>query len=129
MIGRIKIDQADRLWSLYVRTRAGWKCQRCSRQYQEGERGLENSHFFGRRNEATRFDGENCWSLCTGCHGYFTANPHDHRDWVLSKLGKPRYDLLVLKANSYHKKDRKMSLIIVRELFKKDFPKEYERLK
>lgn len=128
MLGRIKIDPADRLWSLYVRVKAGWECQRCHKRYPEGARGLENSHFWGRKNEATRFDEENCYCLCTGCHGYFTANPHEHREWVYKRLGKQRYDLLTLRANSVKKKDRKMELLRIRALFKEDFPEEYKRL-
>ena len=108
----VKRDPADIAFSRYIRLRAGWRCEKCKTQHEEG--GLQCSHFIGRRNEAVRFDDENCKALCGGCHMFLTANPQLHRDWMLSQLGEERYKKLILRSNTYHRKDRKMALIIAK---------------
>jgi hypothetical protein len=87
-------------------------------QYEVGDKGLHNSHFYGRANENTRFEPDNCDALCHGCHRYFTANPEFYRTWKLKQLGQKRYDTLMLQAHTYKKKDRKMELIIWTEALK-----------
>lgn len=109
----MKIDQADKIFSLYIRKRANWTCERCGGYH---ENGLQNSHFVGRRNEATRFDEENCSALCGACHIYFTANPIEHVEWMKKKLGEIRFKALRLRASLYHKKDRKLELIRAKAL-------------
>ena len=116
---KIKIDPADTAFSLYIRTRDGWTCQRCGRQYVPPTNGLQCSHYFGRRRENTRFDPENCDSLCAGCHQYFGSdNREAYRDFKLKQLGQERHNWLILRANTYKKKDRKLALIVARELLR-----------
>ena len=43
-----------------------------------------------------------------GCHLYFTANPNEHREFVLKKLGAKRFDYLTIKANTQEKLDLKL---------------------
>lgn len=108
----IKIDEADRLFSLYIRTRDKWTCQRCGKINEQGNASLQNSHFYGRRMEAVRFDPENCDALCYGCHRYWEKEDREaYRQFKIKQLGQKGYDLLMLKAHSYHKKDRKMEAI------------------
>jgi hypothetical protein len=111
-VPKIKIDRADKAFSLYIRTRDGWKCQRCLKQYEPPTSGLHCSHFQGRGKEATRFEPLNCDALCYGCHAYFTANPGEHYQWQVDKKGKKKVDWLILQSNTYKKKDRKMEEII-----------------
>ena len=49
----LKLDKADRIFSLYIRELANNICVRCG-----GIIGLQASHYFGRAKEGTRFDGE-----------------------------------------------------------------------
>ena len=113
---KIRIRKTDQLFSLYIRRRAKWKCERCGKQYQEGDRGLQCSHFWGRAKESTRFDTENCTALCHGCHACFTANPELHRAWQLKRLGQKRYYALMIRANTPKKKDDKMIEIYLNKL-------------
>ena len=108
---KIKIDIADSLFSKWIRTRDSWTCQRCERKYPVGDQRLQNSHFYGRSHENTRFEPDNCDSLCFGCHQHWTSSPAEYADWKLKKLGKKRYDSLRIQANTYHKKDRKLEVI------------------
>lgn len=65
----------------------------------------------GRGKEATRFDEENCDALCYGCHQYFTSHPAEHYMWQVAKKGQKAIDLIVLRSNQYHKKDRQLAYI------------------
>ena len=116
---KIRIDRADAIFSLYIRERDNWKCQRCGKIYDRDEANcLQNSHYFGRGNENTRFDPENCDSLCFGCHQYWgSENREDYREFKIKQLGENGFKLLLVRANTYKKKDRKMSFIIWSEAY------------
>jgi hypothetical protein len=43
---------------------------------------LQCSHFQGRAKLATRFDPDNAFAHCAGCHRYFGANPYEFVAWV-----------------------------------------------
>lgn len=123
MFGKIKIDRADAEFSKYIRLRDG-KCVRCGRlggDTVDGEliKGLQASHYFGRGNEATRFDVENVDALCAGCHQIWGSDDREaYRVFKIKQLGENGFKLLQITANAYKKKDRKMSLIIAKELLK-----------
>ena len=118
-MAKIKIDKADKAFSTYIRTRDKWTCQRCGTKYHEGHtKGLENSHFFGRARENTRFDPENCDALCTGCHFHWGAYKEGYRAFKIKQLGEKGFQLLTLRASIYKKKDRKMSYLIAKQLLK-----------
>lgn len=112
---KIKIDKADREHSTYIRTRDGWKCVRCHRQFQDGDQGLHCSHFYSRGHESTRFDDKNCDSICFGCHAYFHREPEQHRAWKIKQIGQREFDLLTLRTYQYHKKDRKLESLIAKD--------------
>lgn len=116
----IRIDPADSAFSLYIRYRANWKCERCGAQFEVGSQGLHASHFWGRARESTRFDPVNVCAHCHGCHAYLTANPELHRQWKLSQIGQKEYDLLMIRAHQTQKKDRKLAALIYKELYQKE---------
>lgn len=109
--GKVKIDPADKAFSLYIRTRDRWTCQRCLQTHNPPTQALHCSHFMGRGKEATRFEPLNADALCYGCHQYFTAHPAEHYQWQVSKKGQDVVDKLVLASNQYKKKDRKPEAI------------------
>lgn len=113
----IKINREDSLFSNYIRERDGWKCVSCKTQYHPPTKGLHCSHYISRRNWGTRFDPDNCDALCYYCHmrwgGDYRAN---YTEFKKKQLGEKRYNQLILRANSYCKKDRKMALMYVKEL-------------
>ena|SRR3990167_9602660 len=109
----IKIDKADQLFSKYIRTRDNWTCQRCKKNYEDNPGGLHCSHYFGRAKESTRFDPENCDALCYGCHQYWGSTDREgYRNFKIIQLGDAYWKRLMLRANSFKKKDRKMEAII-----------------
>ena len=114
---RIKIDAADKAFSLYIRRRDNWTCQRCGRRYEEGDAGLNCAHYWNRWREGTRFEPDNCVALCFGCPKLLDGDERERfTEILLKRLGKDRLLTLELQARSYKKKDRKMSLIISNKL-------------
>lgn len=98
---KLKITPADDAFSLCVRERASWCCEKCGNYYPEGfRRGLHCSHFHGRANWSVRFDPLNAFAHCFGCHMYFEGNPHEFREWVTSKIGQEAYEILLEKKNN-----------------------------
>lgn len=113
----LKLDKADVVFSLFVRTRDDWTCQRCHKKYTPPTNALHNSHYFGRGREGTRFEPDNCDALCHGCHQHWgSADKEGYRAFKIKQLGQKRFDTLTLQANTYTKKDRKMSLLIAKGL-------------
>lgn len=116
--GKAKIDAADKAFSLYIRTRAGWNCERCGKHYEPPTSALHCSHFMGRGKEATRFDPDNANALCYGCHQFFTSHPALHLEWQVMKKGQPLVDNIILRSSFHKKKDRKMEVLIWRQALK-----------
>lgn len=98
---RIKIGKLDGLFSKLVRERAGWHCERCMTYFPEGSgrQGLHASHVFGRGKHSVRWNPKNAFSLCMGCHLYFTAHPLLHHEFAVEKLDMTEFDALKLESN------------------------------
>ena len=120
-MGKVKIDTADRLFSLWIRTRDNWTCQRCGTQYKPPTMALHCSHFKGRAKEAGRFHPLNADALCYGCHQYFTSQPNEHYAWQVKRKGEGVIDELIKEINQYKKKDRKAERAIWRQRLLEDF--------
>jgi hypothetical protein len=103
----IKRTKADVLFSNYIRERAGYKCERCRKEFEKPAKNLHCSHFWSRRNRSVRFDSDNAASLCFSCHRYFTENPSEHSGFFLKRLGQKRYDNLTIRARTPQKVDEK----------------------
>ncbi len=113
----IRIDQADKFFSLFVRYRDNWTCQRCGTQYEVGSQGLHCSHFWSRGRESTRFDPANCVAHCFGCHAELGGNPALHYEWKLKRMGQREFDLLAIRAETRQKKDRALAAIVAKKLY------------
>lgn len=120
-MGKVKIDTADRLFSLWIRHRDKWTCKRCGTKHTPPTMALHCSHFKGRGKEATRFEPSNADALCYGCHQYFTSQPDEHYSWQVDMKGQEVVDGLTALSNSYKKKDRKAEIKKWRSKLKEDF--------
>ena len=112
---KIRLDRADTIFSQVIRLRDR-VCVRCKSPVIFNEKGLpishQNSHFYGRGQEFTRYYLENCDSLCFACHIIWgSRDREDYREFKLRQLGKQGFDLLLLKSKILKRKDRKMELI------------------
>lgn len=117
---KIKIDTADRYFSMFIRLRDG-ECRRCHSLVQFNYKGdpvsHQMSHFQGRRKEATRFDQENGDTLCFRCHQYFTENPAEHYIWQVKIKGQDTVNAIIIRSNIHKKKDRKMEAMIWKQAY------------
>ncbi len=119
----IKIDKADKVFSQYIRKRDK-KCVRCGSPVEFNEKDLpishQCSHYWGRGHEGTRFSDKNCDTLCYGCHSLWGHG--DQRDgykaFKIKQLGLEGFKRLDFQAHQVCKKDRKMALLISKELLK-----------
>lgn len=111
---QVKRDKADNVFSQYIRLRDR-ECRRCHSPVEWNAKGLpvthQASHFQGRGKEATRFDEENVDTLCGGCHMYFTSHPAEHYQWQVHVKGQKAVDMIVLRSNTYQKKDRQLAYL------------------
>lgn len=95
------VKKADTLFSKYIRERDG-KCVKCGKtEY------LQCSHFWPRAISHTRFDPENCDTLCYGCHygdryhGWEYAKQGAYRTFKIEQLGEERYKALEERSNTF----------------------------
>lgn len=119
---RIKLDKADTTFSQYIRLRDK-ECMRCHSTVNLNDKGLpishQASHYFGRSAENTRFDPDNVDCLCMGCHKIWGSDDKEgYRNFKISQLGEKGFKALMVRANTYCKKDRAMAYLQAVELLK-----------
>ncbi len=119
---RIKIDVADKTFSYYIRLR-DMKCMRCYSPVELGDIGMpishQNSHYFSRGKENTRFDTENCDTLCMACHMKWGGDEREgYRTFKIKQLGEEGFKQLDVRAHTLTKKDRKLALLKSKALLK-----------
>jgi hypothetical protein len=102
--------RADLLFSKLVR--AAGQCAKCQKTTH-----LQCAHGFSRRYRNTRWDFDNAWCLCRGCHLYFTHRPLEWDEWMLEELGLPTYTDLRFRALSLEKVDVKAVLARLEKLY------------
>src|SRR4030095_11917335 len=95
----IKITPDDKRFSLQIRNRANWTCEKCHKRYTPPTNALQCAHHFTRRIKATRGDPANALALCTGCHTYLDSNPYEKEAFWRSIIGDKRFDALAARAH------------------------------
>ena len=118
MWGKIKLRRADTLFSLYLRKKRGYRCEYCGGFWPEGK-GLTLSHFWTRAKESVRFDEEKTDILCVNDHRYFEEHKTEYHEWKRNRMGKKAFDLLMLRAHTYRKKDDTPILMWLKQEMKK----------
>jgi len=94
--GGIKITAADRFFSLCVRERANWTCERCGRKFVTAftdagfpsAPGLDCHHYIRRGHWAVRFHPKVAAAVCYGCHAYWHQNPDLEKEWWDKHIGE-----------------------------------------
>lgn len=95
-------SKADKAFSKWIRLRDK-VCVKCGKGGK-----LTNSHFWGRMHSATRYDPENCDSLCwLPCHYTWEHEKHGaYRDFKMKQLGPDRYHALEMRARSNYPRSK-----------------------
>lgn len=95
------MKKADDMFSKYIRER-DQRCMypRCTRPYDTDIRYMQNSHYFGRGEWATRYDPDNCDTAHRGCHLYKWENTKntDYKYFKKAQLGPKRWKALEKKV-------------------------------
>ena len=102
----IKRTPADIAFSLCVRERAGWTCERCGSHFPEGRRGgLDCSHHHGRGSWSIRFEPLNAEALCYGCHSHAGGTEERRREVLTDEEQALLFELKedVLRGKEYRK--------------------------
>jgi len=83
------VRKADKAFSLRVR-----ECGLCESGRPNHAGPLQCAHGFSRRYHATRWQFRNAFSLCAGCHVFFTHRPIEWDEWIRDRMGADRYESL-----------------------------------
>lgn len=111
------ITELDDVTSLIVRIRAHWTCRKCNRRYEPviskrtglpAQNLMTCSHFFakGSGGLGIRWDYDDLDALCIFCHQKVENHKYEwiegfhYQQYMITKLGQERYNLLEYKANS-----------------------------
>jgi len=103
----MKFRAEDKWFSLYIRARDGWQCQRCGKRYiphrEGGDNrhlgGLHSAHMFSRGAKKTKWDERNVMALCNGCHRYVDKHYEVKETLFASKVGQDTVDELRLLSH------------------------------
>lgn len=100
---KTSVTKADKLFSEWIRKRDG----KCVKPGCGATERLQCSHFWPRKVSATRFDPENCDTLCYTCHygdryhGWEYAKQGEYRTFKINQLGEERYQKLEERYNTF----------------------------
>lgn len=94
------IDECDRLFSLWVRS-----VGMCESPRLEHTPDLQCAHGFSRSYKAVRWDRRQAWSLCRGCHVYYTFHPIEWDAFMRSQMGEALYEEVRVLALTHQEPD------------------------
>lgn len=96
---RATVKELDALCRAVVFQRDGETCRKC------GKPAVDWSHCYTRRIRSIRWDLDNSWASCKGCHLDWHHRPLEGAEWWQKELGPIRYQALVLRAAKPRKTD------------------------
>ena len=104
---KVKIDKIDQIFSKLVRERVEWTCECCGTYYPEDKRmALHCSHYYSRRHQATRYDPDNAFAHCFGCHQRLGGDPGEFYRWYVAKMGEGMEERIKEKSHSIKKRTK-----------------------
>jgi hypothetical protein len=108
-----EVRETDSKFSKFIINR-DQKCLNCGNTYN-----LSCSHFYGRANYATRYEPNNCITLCIDiCHNSWESKKNGiYKDFMIALLGEEKF--FSLENQSKMKISKTDSLILANNLLKK----------
>jgi hypothetical protein len=103
---KVRITKEDAVFSKLIRLRDGYTCQKCGKYFDQGH-GLQCSHFYSRRHQATRYDPDNACAHCFTCHQRLGENPVEFGNWIRTFLGDARYAELNARHHTIVKRTKR----------------------
>lgn len=108
---RSHVKEADKLWSLIVRSRTtGW-CQRCSIG-----RGHDAHHLVSRLYKQTRWLLDNGAHLCRGCHMLVGRDGEENRLLAIRLIGEERWEQLQITKHCRAKVDPLAARVVLQTI-------------
>lgn len=94
------IGEIDKIVSLKVRERDGYRCRKCGRErgFRSDQIRVFHHHIFTKSRLSTRWLLENGVTLCYFCHRWAHAAGEEFREWVLSWMPKAQYEVLYIRS-------------------------------
>lgn len=87
------MKKADKLFSLYWREKIG-QCEQCGKR-----ENLQLAHIITRDCRKLRYERDNTFVLCSGCHFLFHKKPLEFYEFVEKKKGKGSSKKLIISSN------------------------------
>jgi len=84
------IKRLDTVFSLIVRERDKYTCQKCGRKHGH----MQTAHFYSRKIKVLRWETLNAVCLCGGCHFWAHQNPSEFCEWFEKHVGARNYQIL-----------------------------------
>ena len=92
------VDRADSLFSSYVRQKNNNICEHC------GGKASQVHHYLSRRHYLTRWEEDNCLSVCWACHLHWCHSEAEKcRDYLIARIGGERFHELKKLSNEVAK--------------------------
>lgn len=76
------------------------RCERCRRAAW-----LNWCHVFTRATTGTRWDPDNAYAWCDGCHRWMDQHWESKRDWTINRIGDQRWQQLKLRSQAGRRPD------------------------
>lgn len=103
--------ELDKLFSLVIRERDDYTCQKCGTRNKH----VQCAHIFSRSNLSVRYELLNGITLCYYCHlNWCHRKPLEWTEWVKEHLGQEKWDTLNVLAKTSRKinyKEKKKELL------------------
>lgn len=93
-------ERCDKLFSMAIREKG--ECERCGSTYYPD---LQCAHIISRKYLSTRWDWDNAFCLCKGCHYWGHGNPVEWELFVEDKIGPKKHAALKKRALEFLKPD------------------------
>lgn len=96
---KIRLARADAEFATAIKERDGWTCRLCGRTKAQGYV-MHAAHVFTRRARSTRWDPQNCYTLCFVCHRFAHEWPTLFHQNIREWLGDEMYEALERRAKT-----------------------------
>ena len=118
----------DDLFSEYIRKRAIMRsggCERCGAQKYDIQKDngqvlsawklLDCAHLISRVHHGTRWDPDNALGLCSGCHFFIDREPKVKELFIIEKIGRKQYELLLIRKAGIHHIDKAALILYLKK--------------
>jgi 5-methylcytosine-specific restriction endonuclease McrA len=115
------VDKLDKIFSLYIRNRDGYRCVLCGRTKEIVP--IDAGHLLSRVSHSVRWDEQNVFAQCRDCNLTHEYHAENFTMWFLNKFGKDQYERLYAKSKKptkFNNADLKVMIDYYKNLIKEE---------